>query len=158
MIGATPDCAREFTIPCSLEWRLLIRLPRTHPLYHELKHSHESFEAVHDWRRDRYKVAADSLGNRPKVCSIGFHQLRANIACLLDWLRICHREGWLGSVRRNHHGVRRRSEHVGVAVAHSLARMRARMGLAAPYGPKAAQLGIDEETPPSRRPRGAPPG
>jgi hypothetical protein len=38
---------------------------RRDPLYHELKESHSSYEAQHDWWRDRYKVAADDLGVRP---------------------------------------------------------------------------------------------
>ena len=39
-----------------------------------------------------------------------------------------------------------------------LANLRARMGVAAPYGTKAEQLQLGMRTPPSRRPRGAPPG
>jgi hypothetical protein len=46
---------------------------------------------------------------------------------------------------------------VGERAASKLAKMRARIGLAQPYGAQAAQLGLGEETPPSRRPRGAPP-
>lgn len=36
--------------------------------------------------------------------------------------------------------------------------MRVRMGVAAPYGIKAEHLKLGQRTPPSRRPRGAPPG
>lgn len=36
--------------------------------------------------------------------------------------------------------------------------MRVVMGVAAAYGDKAVQLGLGDRTPPSRRPRGAPPG
>lgn len=39
-----------------------------------------------------------------------------------------------------------------------LADMRARMGLMGAYGEKAERLGLGQRTPPSRRPRGAPPG
>lgn len=67
MIGVTDGCAKGQTIACSKDWRLLVPLWRTDPLYHELKASHKPYEAVHDWWRDRYKVAADHLGIRPKA-------------------------------------------------------------------------------------------
>ena len=89
MICATSDCAKTQTIACSTDYRLLVPLWRTDSLYHELKESHGTYEAAHDWWRDRYKVAADHLGLRPKVRSLGFHRLRANVAALVEWLRIC---------------------------------------------------------------------
>jgi len=51
-------------------------------------------------------------------------------------------------------GFRDRAELITV----KLANMRVRMGVAAPYGPKAEQLVLGQRTPPSHRPRGAPPG
>jgi hypothetical protein len=48
-------------------------------LYHELKATHRQYEGVHDYWRDRYRVAADTLANRPKVVSINWHRLRANV-------------------------------------------------------------------------------
>jgi len=161
MIDATPECAKEQTISCAQDWKALIPLARTSALYHELKESHGTYEAAHDWWRDRYKVCADELGVRPKVVSLSWHRLRANVACLIDWLRIAAKNGWLGSARaarrqRPSAGTRRFKE-VGERAASNLAKMRARMGLAQPYGAQAAQLGLGEETPPSRRPRGAPP-
>ena len=65
---------------------------------------------------------------------------------------------WLGSARRNHGQARRRGERAGVAAAAQLARFRAAIGLGQPYGPKAVELGLGPADPPSRRPRGAPPG
>ena len=65
-------------------------------------------QAQHDWWRDRYKVAADDLGVRPKIHDLGWHRLRANVAALVDWVRICHREGRLGKPRRNHLGTERK--------------------------------------------------
>ena len=62
---------------------------------------------------DRYKVAADDLGVRPKIRDIGWHRLRANVAALVDWLRICYREGWLGKPRRNHLGTERKFKDRG---------------------------------------------
>lgn len=67
MVGATAECARTQTIGCSTDYRLLVPLWRTDALYHELKESHGTYEAAHDWWRNRYKVAADHLGLGPKV-------------------------------------------------------------------------------------------
>lgn len=99
MVVVTPECVKVQTISCSQDWRALIPLARTEALYHELKESHQTYEGVHDYWRDRYKVAADTLGVRPKVVSIDWHRLRANVACLIDWLRIGAKQGWLGSAR-----------------------------------------------------------
>lgn len=158
MLGHQPGCAKTQTISCKTDWRLLVPLWRTDPLYHELKESHTSYESVHDWWRDRYKVAADDIGIRPKVRGIGWHRLRANVAALVEWLRICSREGWLGSARRNYGEAKRSFAEKGRRIAARLAEMRARMGVAQAYGATAARLDIGNRTPPSRRPRGAPPG
>lgn len=99
------------------------------------------------------------IGIRPKVRDIGFHRLRTNVASLIEWLRICFREGWLGNPRRNHRDTTRNFQDRGQRIAVKLAEMRARMGLLIPYGERAAELfGSAQRTPPSRRPRGAPPG
>jgi hypothetical protein len=137
MLGSQPGCAKEQTISCKTDWRLLVSLWRTDPLYHELKESHSSYEAVHDWWRDRYKVAADDIGIRPKVRSIGWHRLRANVAAVVEWLRICSREGWLGSARRNHGEPERGFQETGRRIASRLADMRVVMGVAAAYGANA---------------------
>jgi hypothetical protein len=85
------------------------RAARTHaPLYHELKESHGTYEGVHDYWRDRYKLAADELAVRPKVVSRDWHRLRANVACLIDWLRIAAKNGWLGSARTARKAGKRR--------------------------------------------------
>jgi hypothetical protein len=155
----TPDCAGEQTIYCSEDWRTLIPLARTNALYHELKESHRAYEGVHDYWRDRYKVASDTLANRPKGVGLDWHRLRANVACFVDWLRIAAKAGWFGSTRaaRRHGGVRRMKK-AGRHATLSIAKKRARLGLYTPYGPGAKKSGRGEETPPSRRPRGAPPG
>jgi hypothetical protein len=142
--------------------RVLGRLPaagaawRTDPLYHELRESHSSYEAQHDWCRDRYKVAADDPGVRPKIRDIGWHRLRANVAALVDWLRICYREGSLGKPRRNHLSTERKFKDRAASISVKLAKMRVRMGIMGAYGEKAEQLGLGKRTPPSRRDRGAP--
>jgi hypothetical protein len=152
----TPECAAsEQTIYCSEDWRTLIPLSRTNALYHELKESHQAYEGVHDYWRDRYRVAADTLANRPKVVSIGWHRLRANVACLVDWLRIAAKNDWLGSTRNalRRKGTRTKKD-AGRKASASVAKTRARQGLYTPYGPGAKKNG-GEETPPSRRPRRA---
>jgi hypothetical protein len=158
LIGAKPECGKDQTIACSNDWRLLLPLWRTDPLYHELKESHGSYEGVHDYWRDRYNVAADNLANRPKARGIGWHRLRAYVASLIDWLRILAREGWLGSARRNHEQPERPHREAGERAAHRLADYRARIGIVEPYGDKAVELELGDRVPPSRRPRGAPPG
>ena len=90
--------------------------------------------------------------------SLNWHRLRANVACLVDWLRIAAKQGWLGSVRSARREGERRFKGAGERAAAKLAKYRWRIGLAQPYGPKAAALALGEELPPSRRPRGAPPG
>jgi hypothetical protein len=156
--ATTPDCAREQTISCSTDWRSLIPLARTDALYHELSKSHRTYEAVHDYWRDRYRVAADTLANRPKGVGIDWHRLRASTACFVDWLRIAAVNGWIGSARRAARDLVRPFKHASRTAAKHLADYRARVGLAYPYGPRAKALSIGEETPPSERPRGAPPG
>jgi hypothetical protein len=158
MIGQTPECGKVQTISCSTDWKLLVPLARTESLYHELKESHGTYEGVHDYWRDRYKVAADELGVRPKVVSADWHRLRANVACLIDWLRIAAKNGWLGSTRAAKKAGERKFQERGQRIASRLAEIRVRIGLAQPYGAKAAELGLGQVLPPSRRPRPAPPG
>jgi hypothetical protein len=158
MIGATTECKGPQTIYCNKDWKALVPLSRLEPLYHELKESHQTYEGVHDYWRDRYKVAADDLGVRPKVVSQDWHRLRAYIACLVDWLRISAKNGWLGSARTARKTGERRFKERGERIASRLLKMRHRMGLAQPYGAKAVELGLGELIPPSRRSRGAPPG
>jgi hypothetical protein len=161
MIGRTTDCAKDQTISCSTDWRSLIPLARTEPLYHELKESHKTYEAVHDYWRDRYRVAGDSLANRPKVVSLEWHRLRANVACLIDWLRIAKKNAWLvdpnaGRSASATYGSRRFKKR-GENAANGLAKRRVRMGIAQPYGPQAAKLGIGKASLPSERYKGDPP-
>lgn len=112
-------CAGEQRIRCATDWRALIPISRLEPLYHELKASHWQYEGVHDYWRDRYRVAGDTLAMRPKVVSLNWHRLRANVACLIDWMRIAAKAGWLGSARsakRPRKGVRTKMD-AGVEAA-----------------------------------------
>jgi hypothetical protein len=157
---ATPACAGEQRIRCETDWRSLVPLSRLNPVYHELLKSHYEYEGVHDYWRDRYRVAADTLALRPKVVSMNWHRLRANVACFIDWLRIAAVNGWLGSARaakRGRNGVRTKVDAAAKAVA-ELIKDRSNAGLDLPYGPGAAALGLGETMPPSARSSGDPPG
>ena len=93
---------------------------------------------------------------RPKIRDIGWHRLRANVAALVDWLRICYREGCLAKPRRNHKGTKRKFKNRAVTITEKLAKMRVRMAIMGAYGSKAEKLGLGERIPPSRRARGTP--
>jgi hypothetical protein len=156
MLGHTPACANDQRIACSNEWRLLVPLWRTDTLYHELRLSHGQYESVHDWWRDRYRVGADGNANRMKMVGLAAHRLRANAACLIEWLRICYREGWLGSARRNRRSAVRPFAERAEAITTKFTFMRLRMRLLGPYGEAAERIEVGDRIPPSRRPRGAP--
>ncbi len=122
------------------------RSPRTELLYQELRASHHAYEGVHDYWRDRYRVAADSRGNRPKAIGIGWHRLRANVACCVDWLRIAAHNGWLGSTRAARRGeCVRRCEQDGKNAVSRRKKFRATVGLMSRYGRQAKKLGLGEE-------------
>lgn len=97
----TPECHKEQSIYCEHDWRYLLPLWRTTEAYAALRASHDKYERVHIHWRQRYKVAGDNFGNRPKRRGRACQQLRADAALCIEWLRILHREGWLGSARRN---------------------------------------------------------
>lgn len=153
-VGLTPACAKTQSLSCSKDWRQLIPLWRTNPLYHELKHSHAHYEKAHNNWRSRYRVAADDLGIRPKRRGVGWQRLRATCGLIAEWLRVCHREGWLGSARTNRRSKIERPidwETAGIEAADSLAGFRQHISLTAPYGPAAHALNSRwSPDPPSR--------
>lgn len=80
---------------CKEHWRLLVPLWRTSPAYQVLKASHNNYEAAHHRWRERYAVAGDTKADRSKRRGIGVQQLRGSAALVIEWLTICHRQGWL---------------------------------------------------------------
>ncbi|WP_354697576.1 hypothetical protein DSM112329_03211 [Paraconexibacter sp. AEG42_29] len=94
-------CERSQSIMCSENWRLLLPLWRTSPAYQVLREKHQSYEASHHRWRERYAVAGDCKADRIKRRGLGVQQLRASAALVIEWLTICHREGWLGGPRIN---------------------------------------------------------
>lgn len=99
-------CGRG-SISCSKGWRFLTPLWRNTEAYMAIRRSHPTYEKAH-WRwRDQWLVGPDNASNRPRRRGIKCHQLRANAAMLLEWLLVCHREGWLGQGRKNPNKPRR---------------------------------------------------
>ena len=91
-----PECQAVQSMLCKENWRLLLPLWRTSPAYQVLRQSHENYENAHHRWRERYGCAGDTKADRPKRRGLGVQQLRASAALVIEWLTICHRQGWLG--------------------------------------------------------------
>ena len=76
--GATPACKKEQTLTCATDWRLLLPLWRTDPIYGELAEAHEEYEGVHQYWRSRYKVASQDSSSRPRRRCLAWQELRAS--------------------------------------------------------------------------------
>lgn len=150
LLGHTTACGKTQSIACSKDWRLLVPLWRTSATYHELRSSHQRYERVHHHWRERYGVGGDTHHTRPKRVSRAGQQLRATVAMMIEWLRICWREGWLSTPRRNTNQPQRQKD-IGPRIAARFAKTRQTLGLLAPYGRSAAVLGVGPPDPPSRR-------
>jgi hypothetical protein len=138
--GTTPECqTKRQTIACSEAWRYLVPLARTTEAYHALRKSHANYERTHRHWRQRYRVGPDTVALRPCRRGIGWQQLRADAALLCEWLRICWREGWLGSARRN---ARMPKIERAQAQVRAFLKSRKALGLTLPYGPAAIALGL----------------
>ena len=136
------------TIACSEDWRALVLLSRTTPEYLALRESHSEYEGTHAYYRSRYKVAPDSLSMRPKRIGAAAQQLRADAAVLLEWLRICWREGWLPGVPRQRRDAHRIHIRNADAFVERMRAIRRSLGLHLPYGRFAITLGAQRVTPP----------
>jgi hypothetical protein len=96
----TPECQGTHSIGCSSEWALLTALTQTHPLYQALLKEHSNFEHVFRHFRERYCVVGKDFSSRLKRTGVAPHRLRVQAALLLEWFRLCRRNGWLGSWKR----------------------------------------------------------
>jgi hypothetical protein len=134
----TDACHGDQSIACSVDWRALVPLRRDDPVYLELRRSHKTYEAIHDYWRDRYKVAAADIGQRPKRTGVKWQQLRANGALLVEWLRICHLNGWLDNGRHRPCAVNTRMGR-GTPAAETMRHFRTQIGLNHHYGPAAVR-------------------
>lgn len=89
------ECEKHQSIQCSTDWRLLLPLWRTSPAYQVLRVRHQNYESVHHRWRERYAVGGDTKADRPKRRGLGVQQLRASASLVIEWLTVCHRQGWL---------------------------------------------------------------
>ena len=127
---------------------MLIPLSRLSERYHALKKAGKNAEHVYRHWRDRYKVFGNNVDTRPKRPGIAWQNLRASVALLIEWFRLCARYGWLGSPRRcDEYQVE--ELHAGHAL-YKVLRSRAWHCLDLPYGPAAHKLGLapDPDPPP----------
>ena len=143
--------ATEQSVACSRDHRRLGRLPRTHPVYHELLAAHSNTERAHLDARRRYAIAGNDLTSRVKRIGLKTQLLRAAAGTLLEWTLIAHRRGWLAPHRRRDFTEANYRDKGAQRVARQTARRR-EAGLDLPYGPQAAALGIGAAQPPSERP------
>jgi hypothetical protein len=142
--GAKPP---QISRACSRDWRKLLPLSRTDELFAELSAARGLHERAHRHWRERYRVAGDTLANRPKRRGLAVQRLRAAAALLIEWLRLCARHGWLpGHTRRYREPLKRLRERARRRIAALLDERRAAR-LHLPYGPAVTAAG----GPPSRR-------
>ena len=152
LLGIAPGCAGTGSIACSRDWRMLLPVARTSKLYWDLRCAHDNKEGVFSTWRQRYRLAGNAFSERPKRRqSIPCMQLRAAAAILVDWFRLCLRNGWLGSHRlRNSKAPVERTNGDGALARRLNAREDSHLN--APYGPAALSLGLagDDLTPAAR--------
>jgi hypothetical protein len=97
-------------------------------------------EHVFRHQRQRYRTIGNDETGKLKTFGMGAHELRCEVARLIEWFRLSVRFGWVGSerryrkifqvVRRGHHALRK------------MLAARDRRGLSLPYGPQAHRLGL----------------
>jgi hypothetical protein len=146
-------CAKEQRLSCATDWFSLTPLWQTSETYQELLASHSNMEGVHNDWRERYGVAPNTSSTRPARIGVAWQQIRSSFALFIEWFRICYREGWLGSARRNKGAAGRDEAIVGLGVRNLLQLMEERqaLGLHLHYGSRAAALGLGPPEPPSER-------
>lgn len=100
-VQCTASKGKRMSIYCEEKWRFLVPLWRNEEAYLALRRAGKAYEGAHRYWRDRYKVGGTDFYTRPKRIGKDWQQLRASAALLAEWLKICFREGWFGSARRN---------------------------------------------------------
>ncbi len=144
--GRAPECGGEQTHFCSKDWKMLLPLWRTEPVYLTLRRAQEQYERLHRHTRDRFQVAGKDVQRRPKRIGIEWQQLRADASVFLGWLRLCARQGWLLEEATNP-TVLDSDLHHGEDAAARLAAIRDSARLTGCYGTQAERLGVGEATP-----------
>jgi hypothetical protein len=140
------ECDGVQRISCREEPRLLLPIPRTDRLYHELRHAHDNKEATFDHLRDRFLVAGKTLQTRPKRIGMPIQALRATVGMFCDWFRFTLRMGWLTTdaievARPALEAVRRQAQKAANALE-TLRTRRLWRSLALPYGAAAVRNGL----------------
>ena len=108
----TSDCLKDQSINCAANFRRLLPLWETHEAYAILSEARSEYERIHDLNRDRYRIGPDCLALRPKRIGAAWQQLRVSAAIVIEWLRVCFRQGWLGKGGRHEQPRRRTSKSV----------------------------------------------
>lgn len=96
LLPQAPSCHKRQAIDCSEDWRRLNLWSRRSPAWRAMARARSMLERGHKLFRGRYLVAANSLQQRPHQHGTAPRRLRAVAAMVIDWMRICHRAGWLG--------------------------------------------------------------
>jgi hypothetical protein len=117
-------CQPDQSINCALDFARLRPLWETHEAYAILSEAHSEYERIHDLNRDRYRIGPDCLRLRPKRLRAGWQQLRASAAVAIEWLRVCFRQGWLGSRGRHTEPRQRTSKRVFEQTLETRAKLR----------------------------------
>jgi hypothetical protein len=154
-------CRRNQSIACSEEWRLLLPLNLTQPLYHALREVHFSFERVFGHWRSRYGVYGKNAATCLRRRGTGAQQLRAQAAVFLDWFRICLRHGFLGSWRTRNNQAAAVITSKGSSRLEKVLGARRKRYIDLPYGAAAERLKLwrAKQSPPAVPPPTAtPPG
>lgn len=143
LLRHTDECTSKIqTISCSKHWRLLAPMSRLDTRFHDLLRAHKTTESVFDSWRDRYAVAGTTQSVRSKRRGHrAAQELRASVALLAEWYRICLRHGYIGNhARRNQNQPRQRDE--GDFAVRQLRDYRRENLLDLPYGSAARALGL----------------
>jgi hypothetical protein len=89
----TPNCQLRQPLNCITNYRVYLPLQRDEEAYGALRQSHSNYEHKHRDVRIQYLVGPDCLALRPKRPGIACQQLRANVALIIEWLRVMLRWG-----------------------------------------------------------------
>lgn len=91
----TPACNKTQTIYSSREPRRLLPIWRTSPTYGLLMEHGQQFERVHKEHRERFRSGGKHFIERVRMMGQSCLQLRATAACVIEWLLVLDRQGWL---------------------------------------------------------------
>lgn len=94
-------CAGERAIRCETAPLHLLPIPTDHQTYVALHRAHFDKEVAHHLARQRFCVGSNALPHRTMAKGLQVLQFRANVAVLVEWLRVHIRMGWITIPTRN---------------------------------------------------------